>query len=826
MSLLKFANLVAIFAALAISLAGCGGGGSAGGDQATNTANNNYFPAAVGDRWYYKRSDGAVISTHVTATMVVDASQGLRIVSNAIAPYSERTETVYVIAADRVRMYSLGESSNSVDIPSGVDVLQLPLVAGRSFNQPDTVIQSDVDFDGIRETVSLKTSVTVVGFEFLRTGTSEFSNVAHVRTTVVGTGVSSSTRSAFRIEVTGDDWYAPGIGLVKSSISQNSNGQRTTTSREIISYAVGDEKSERVAPTLIGSTPASGTLSGGPITLQFDEAIDETSLSAGIVFRDDAGQTIESSPANILGIAGGHITYGIDASRSTTLRVHISITNRVTDRAGNPLTNPSEWTVTLDTRGPVLVSSNPLHQQLDFLPSSPIVLRFDEPIGLEHIRSGAHFRLSIGLYDSIPLSFAIVGDTITLQPEQPLMPGLSYLLRISNIPDRFGWGSEAYALSFSIDQERFLPARPLYAYQTDYFYGQAQLLGEVSNGRSTFLLTEARLTPNQGYEYSIVRKIYTTDGGMAEPITVASGFGACEGLKNLRVVDFNGDGRPDFVVSGYRCGIKVFLQNPDGTFSLDQTMPSAFSNQFSNSFHLVSNSSQTQVAWIATRDDQMNLALYERRAQGWAIRASFPVNFSYVDDAKMADLDGDGLADLSIHHLGEIQIWRQNSNGTFRDPIKFDFSPERINNVATGMVGGDGRDSLVIYSQNGLYDPYNIRIIRLAGDQVVVRQAITHSVGNRGFGSLFVDINGDGLVDYLAVEGGGFSVRLQGSDGRLGSAVPFLIPGLSDTDVSIQALDINGDGRLDILLGNMIVVQKSPSSPPARARNRIGSNRD
>lgn len=148
-------------------------------------------------------------------------------------------------------------------------------------------------------------------------------------------------------------------------------------------------------------------------------------------------------------------------------------------------------------------------------------------------------------------------------------------------------------------------------------------------------------------------------GGSFLPTQVASGI-STEFSTNLRIQDFNADGRPDFVVGDNRnrLGTKVFLQGPGGTFAVSDML---------------------DTSWTGIGSSFLGVAV--------------------------GDLDGNGDPDIAMLGYegigaGEVRFYSGNAAGTFGPPILLfdvgdDFAEGDANGLAAFDLEGDGDLDLI-----------------------------------------------------------------------------------------------------------------------------------
>jgi hypothetical protein len=260
------------------------------------------------------------------------------------------------------------------------------------------------------------------------------------------------------------------------------------------------------------------------------------------------------------------------------------------------------------------------------------------------------------------------------------------------------------------------------------------------------------------------------DGTVQPPVNYSTGTGPSA----LAIADVNGDGKPDLVVANQTANtVSVLLNNGNGTF-------------------------QTHVDYAT---------------------ATGPVSVA------IGDLNGDGKLDLAVACGNNVSVLFGNGDGTFQGHIDYGAGAASI---ALGDFNGDGKldfavvdnsgITLFLNNGNGSFGATAIPLAKLRippGSQQVRYSRLSSGDKTRPEGAIAdlivtdytviaaADFNGDGKLD-LAVSGtGGFNtaqlqILLGNGDGTFQAPVPVDSP----QGNSIAIADFNGDGILDVALGN------------------------
>ncbi|MEI7729018.1 MAG: VCBS repeat-containing protein [Verrucomicrobiota bacterium] len=193
----------------------------------------------------------------------------------------------------------------------------------------------------------------------------------------------------------------------------------------------------------------------------------------------------------------------------------------------------------------------------------------------------------------------------------------------------------------------------------------------------------------------------------------------------------------------------------------------------------------------------------------------FPIE-QQISNLRCADLDGDGLLDVIVvnNARSKINLLYNQTGKTNRAPartmkreanelppdsrfrIESIASEKRIADLVVADLNGDGRPDLAYFG-----DPKELVVLYNQGSngwsapkrwQIEDGQLIPNCLATG-------DLNGDGLTDLLLLGENQIYVFLQKPDHTLGE--PEKIP-FTGTLKSVQVLDIDGDGREDLLLSN------------------------
>jgi hypothetical protein len=157
-----------------------------------------------------------------------------------------------------------------------------------------------------------------------------------------------------------------------------------------------------------------------------------------------------------------------------------------------------------------------------------------------------------------------------------------------------------------------------------------------------------------------------------------------------------------------------------------------------------------------------------------------------------------------------------NGDGTFQAVQTYNSGAFTTNSITVGDVNGDGKPDVVVASSciSGTSCDNGIVGVLLGKGDGTFAAAQNYSSGGQVTDSVAVaDVDGDGKLDLLVANlcsaGGCFSgtgragVLLGNGDGTFHAAQTYNSGGCEPT--SIAAVDVNGDGKTDLLLGNAFI---------------------
>jgi uncharacterized protein (TIGR03437 family) len=243
-------------------------------------------------------------------------------------------------------------------------------------------------------------------------------------------------------------------------------------------------------------------------------------------------------------------------------------------------------------------------------------------------------------------------------------------------------------------------------------------------------------------------------GGM---FRVGQTLQGCNGSGSFLLADLKGDGKPDL----YDSGMYIRFGNGDGTFSAPTVYnpPLPFQPLIAD----FNGDGLPDLASLTGLDTTHTAGLWLNQGGGrFNMNPETVVSFTTAygstnpDSLAAGDFNGDGKPDLALlTPTGELRVFQNNGDGTFRMGATYSFAPGSIGLYAQDLDRDGKLDLLVTTTQ--------ISILRGRGDGTFAPHIDLCSQGPLGspfdlFGNsgalAFGDFNGDGVLDMIDYSAG------------------------------------------------------------------------
>jgi hypothetical protein len=305
------------------------------------------------------------------------------------------------------------------------------------------------------------------------------------------------------------------------------------------------------------------------------------------------------------------------------------------------------------------------------------------------------------------------------------------------------------------------------------------------------------------------------------------------GIQDLRVADFNGDGRKDIALANNRKarielllqkeaigpGVKDFTIDPNDIDINSMNPPTRFEQQSI----AVSEKLQSLVCGDLNSDGRTDLAYYgepkalyvllqkaEEAATDKSISTSWPTKKKIeIDDGLptsnalvCADLNNDGADDLALAGRDSIYIILQEKDGSLAEPVKYPTSAQTLG-IEVGDLNGDKINDLILVT-NDMEKPLHVRFGLKTGQ---LGPQVQFSI-ERPFALVLNNIDkagGDEVLTVDSMSGRLICYRLA-AEKRKDADWPILFyplaSGQEDTKRDLVLGDFDGDGLTDVVISD------------------------
>lgn len=796
-------------------LTACGGGGGGGGTVPSSGATtptptpilasaDEYLPLNSGDRRAYLAGTDDTTMVSVIGPQQLASGQGLLVRSVRRGGWAEE---IYQRDTNGVRSFP-GASADLLTTTVGPLLVMKPtFAAGDRWIVADATVSNliYVDEDTVPEVVTVRVDATVVGMESLTVGSSSYTRVAHIQTVGTRSTKLSRTGTTLVMTVTSDDWYAPGIGLVRSRVTTvDGSLPPTTRSSDLTSWHVGNQRSDVTAPAIASKFPLPGmTLSGCClyVSANFDRAMDIAPSGEPLKLTGPDGQPVAGTSG--WQWDGKSVSFS-PTKRLTTGTYTAAITTANRDVAGNALSAEVSWQFNIDATGPTITPVQPLPKAQDVPIDSKIVFTVEADTDLSSLT-----RLNVEVTTfpfSIDVDMSVSGHTVTLTPRSPLPRAAHVRVRVLNLLDQQGNRSE-WSWEFDTDAGRFAAPQALTTVTVT-----ANAIGDLDGDGRNDVVLALPADPDTGAGPKVQVFMGQPGGGFSSARSFATAAGYLRNITSLVLVDVDRNGSLAIVAGNDVDVLQVLRRQPDGQYAVSQVIDTASAYLL----RVADFNGDGRADLIGRPYNGNELQIWLQGADGRFVagRAVALQSLGGRPGFAVGDLNGDGRLDIVVSNGSSgitFSIAYQQADGSFAPAVQVGAAVGYWREgMAIGDVNGDGRQDLILAGVSS--DPGTVMLQDAKGQLLPgVEQP-----GGAGASRINVaDIDGDGRLDVVASGyGTPVYVMLQRSDGSLGASQSFPVPDIFGVAPSIVAIgDLDGDGRPDILYGGYWLRQRAVPAP-------------
>src|SRR5580704_7362369 len=293
----------------------------------------------------------------------------------------------------------------------------------------------------------------------------------------------------------------------------------------------------------------------------------------------------------------------------------------------------------------------------------------------------------------------------------------------------------------------------------------------------------------------------------------------------VAVSDVNGDGKPDLLVVNRGPGgtvsgtVSVLLGNRDGTFQAAVSYGSGGGFTYSLAVGDVNGDGKLDLV-VANASSNTVGVLLGHGDGTFATAVTYDSGGNFPDSVAIADVNGDGVPDIIVLDCsnkfagcgggqnGTAAVLLGNGDGTFRAGASYDAGSGPIS-VAVADVNGDGKPDIVVADCGAnIFCPTSAPgalSVLLGNGDGTFQAAVSYRSGGTSAASVAVaDVNGDGRLDLLVANSGSSTVGvlLGDGDGTFQAASVYNSGGSSYSSNQVVVADVDGDGKLDLVVAN------------------------
>lgn len=350
---------------------------------------------------------------------------------------------------------------------------------------------------------------------------------------------------------------------------------------------------------------------------------------------------------------------------------------------------------------------------------------------------------------------------------------------------------------------------------------EAVAIGDVNNdGRNDVVMTTWHSSSEN--DYSLFVFLQNSDGSLQVPQILPLASGYTSRASSVDVGDMNNDGLQDVVVGNHDTNLQIFLQNSSG--GLDQPL-----------LYPTTRSTKIRIGDL-NGDQKQDLAGIDWGGADVAVKLQnesgsldpelfYSAPHAGYDDLEIGDVNDDGLLDVVVMSgqglIDNLAILTQDGMGGFNPVSSYDLGGNELTHgVTVGDLNGDGRNDVAVTF--GGNRPSSSVGVFLQDDTGGLKTAIHYPSYDCPEPIQAADVNGDGRDDLVVLHGGWIrmGVYLQQADGSLAEEQLFPIPNASHYNPHGLAVgDINGDSAPDVVIadynsGLVILYHSTPNLPP------------
>ncbi|HMF43083.1 MAG TPA: VCBS repeat-containing protein, partial [Polyangia bacterium] len=270
----------------------------------------------------------------------------------------------------------------------------------------------------------------------------------------------------------------------------------------------------------------------------------------------------------------------------------------------------------------------------------------------------------------------------------------------------------------------------------------------------------------------------------------------------MALADLNGDGRADLAIAD-EFHVTVFLTGAGGVLPSVKRYPASWS--LAMALVDMNGDGRPDITSLSTDGVSYTLSVSMRDARGGDAFAA-RTDYAAVDGAyalAVGDVNGDGAPDVAVANdtQASVSVFINRGDGRLMSPVTYPAGAgDGARALAVADLDHDGRPDLVVGNGD------TVSVLRNAGAGTF-SAPVEYPTGSRPIDLSVADLNGDGWADLAVLNADTATISLLVND-RTGSLVPTaevpaqLIVGSNPSAFKIAAGDLDGDGRLDLVVSS------------------------
>ncbi|CAF3306064.1 unnamed protein product [Rotaria sp. Silwood2] len=351
------------------------------------------------------------------------------------------------------------------------------------------------------------------------------------------------------------------------------------------------------------------------------------------------------------------------------------------------------------------------------------------------------------------------------------------------------------------------------------------------------------------------RELYRTKLPCTAIFTGPTNYAAGSGTYSVAVADLNRDTKPDIIGPNDMAGtISILLNRGDGTYNPQVVYTTGGTASHPEGVTASDLNGDGNLDIIVANYGANNIGIFMGTGVGtYAPQVAVATGAGSGPQAVAAsDVNGDGNADIIVANFdgNKVGVFLGTGHGTFSPQVTYPTDAgSRPRSVVVADLNDDNKGDIIVANREGSYVavffnkgdgtfypqvkystgagswPRSVVVADVNGDgtlDVIVANSRTNNVGiflNKGDGTLatqttlptdplpravtVADINDDGKIDilYISSANDNFGLYCNTGNGIFVLQGPYAV-GAGSSPYGIAAADLNGDGKIDIVVGN------------------------